>query len=266
MIHEGSLLQSAPYEFRIWWNWYPFLRMAEYCNLWTEFRTETLSSFWQLNGFNLSLILLKNRYEAFHGAITNHDDTFIRAAFLLQRRFALPPGITLLLVLVSLFDAWERSSSRCFPLDLEASFDFSFSDSWEFQRGNFLREALLPLSAYSARVTRCMENSGVLANLYADWYASVMGLLCKEIVRLTCFRFSGYTYSSHSYITTSNSWGARACSSVILSRSQAKIRTFILSRMYLHPVSETREFGITSYQTNVGPKHPLQIVRHKWYR
>lgn len=82
----------------------------------------------------------------------------------------------LLLVLVNLPEGWVRSSSRCFPFSFELSLGFSFSGSWGFQSRNFLREALLPLSAYSVRVTTYWANVGMLAKLYAAWYASVMGL------------------------------------------------------------------------------------------
>ena len=87
------------------------------------------------------------------------------------------PVPSLFRVLVILVDGcWVRSSSRCFPLTFEASFSFSFSDSWGFQSRNFLREALLPFSAYSARVTTCWANPAWLTNWYAEWYASMMGL------------------------------------------------------------------------------------------
>lgn len=60
----------------------------------------------------------------------------------------------------------------------------SFSFSKCFQSRNFLLEALLPYSAYSALVTARLENSGVVTKADAAIYASVMGL-SLEIISFT---------------------------------------------------------------------------------
>lgn len=116
---------------------------------------------------------------------------------------AAPAADLVLRVLASFVaGAWGRSSgSRCcgcfplvfdgktgsfrgfsIPIPFSLSFSLplsslsSFSGSWGFQSRNFLREALLPLSAYSALVTARRAKSPSLANACADVYASVMGL------------------------------------------------------------------------------------------
>jgi hypothetical protein len=97
-----------------------------------------------------------------------HGSAWICTKKPLQRlcRLAEPAvALDLLLILESLLDeAGGRSSS----LWLVASFSLSCSSSAFFQSGNFLREALLPYSAYSARVTTCWVKSGLLANANAD--------------------------------------------------------------------------------------------------
>lgn len=107
--------------------------------------------------------------------------------------------------------------SPCLPFPFALGMTSSFHVSpTERQSLNLRRDALLPLSKYSALVTAWLANWEVSAKFKAERYASVIGLYagyyvkCRPVIlELT------KTYLSHWYITGSHSTGTsgrRSCS------------------------------------------------------